>query len=286
MTTTNDPSTIGSASSPGRVPALLAHPPAPGTSLWVHAHPQEGSLNDQLFRAGTAALARRGEVLRSDLYRQGFDPVLRTQDAGDRAADRGNLASRIAQAHADGQIPGAVREEQRKLAAAELLVLQFPLWWYGTPAILKGWLDRVLTEGFAYGDMDPELAVPRRYGDGGLAGRRALVVVTAGEDPASIGPRGISGDIESLLFPLTHGTLWYVGIEVLDIHLVTDADALGADGVAREVDRLRERLDGIDAERPVPFRSLREGDYRGTRALREDLLPGRVDLGIHRQLSR
>ncbi|WP_114856159.1 NAD(P)H-dependent oxidoreductase [Brachybacterium sp. YJGR34] len=266
--------------------APLSHAPTPGTSLWVHAHPQQGSLNDQLFRAGAAALAHRGEVLTSDLYPQGFDPVLRTEDAGHLAADPGNLSLRISAAHAAGRIPAQVLQEQRKLAAAELLVLQFPLWWYGMPAILKGWLDRVLTDGFAYGDMDRELGVPRRYGDGGLTGRRALVIVTAGEDAASIGPRGISGDIESLMFPLTHGALWYVGIDVLDIHLVTDADGLDADGVAREVDRLRARIEGIDAEAPVPFRTLREGDYRGTRALREDLLPGRHDLGIHRRAVR
>ncbi len=59
-----------------------------------------------------------------------------------------------------------MRAEQDKVAAAELLVLQFPLWWYGPPAVLKGWLDRVLTAGFAFGDVDPVSGVPLRYGDG------------------------------------------------------------------------------------------------------------------------
>lgn len=95
-------------------------------------------------------------------------------------------------------LPSDIREEQAKLAAAELLVFQFPLWWYGPPAILKGWLDRVLTEGFAFGDLDPTLGVPRRFGVGGRVGRRALVVVTAGEDEGSLGTRGISGDLETL----------------------------------------------------------------------------------------
>ena len=259
----------------------IMHPTRPGSALWVYAHPRRGSLNDRLFQEGVGALSARYDVATSDLHAQGFDPVLDDRDLGDLAGKPGNLAELLGEAHDRGQLAADVREEQAKLAAAELLVVQFPLWWYSLPAILKGWFDRVLTSGFAFGDLDPELGVPRRYGDGGLAGRRALVVVTAGEDARSIGPRGISGDLEALLFPLTHGVLWYVGIEALDLHVVHDADGLDAPGADREVERLRERLRTIDTEPAVPFRRLRDGDYQGTRALHPDILPGRTDLGIH-----
>jgi len=261
---------------------MIENPPTPGTALWVHAHPRQPSLGNHLFRAGTEALSATHEVLTSDLYTQGFDPVLSTRDLGDLADTPGNIAEQVGETFAAGQLPGDVRAEQAKLAAAELLVIQFPLWWYGLPAILKGWFDRVLTAGFAYGDMDPELGVPRRYGDGGLTGRKALVVVTAGEDERTIGPRGISGDIDSLLFPLTHGTLWYTGIETLDLHVITDADGLDAAAVERETERLRSRIASLSTETVTPYRRLRDGDYQGTRALRDDLAPGRTDLGIHR----
>lgn len=259
----------------------IEHPPEPGSALWVYAHPRRGSFNDHLFGAGAKELAQRYAVSTSDLYEQGFDPALGEGDLGQLAGRPGNIGVLAGEAYAAGRIPADVREEQAKLAAAELLVVQFPLWWYGPPAILKGWFDRVLTSGFAYGDLDPELGVPRRYGDGGLAGRRALVIVTVGEDERSVGPRGISGDLESLLFPLTHGTLWYVGIETVDLHVVYDADDLSARDVDREVRRLTERLATVDVEPTRPFRRLRDGDYRETRALRDDLLPGRTDLGIH-----
>ena len=258
----------------------ITHPPGTGNALWVYAHPRQESLNAQLLQAGTDALAADYRVQTSDLYGQGFDPVLSDRDLGGLATKPGNIAELAGEAYTRGELPADLRDEQAKLAAAELLVLQFPLWWYGPPAILKGWFDRVLTSGFAYGDVDDE-GRPRRYGDGGLAGRRALIVVTAGEDAASIGPRGISGDIESLLFPITHGVLWYVGIDVLDLHVIHDADSLDAAAVERETTRLRERLRTVGTELPVPFRRLRDGDYRGTRALQEDLLPGRTDLGIH-----
>jgi NAD(P)H dehydrogenase (quinone) len=259
----------------------IAHPPKPGTALWVYAHPRRDSLNDRLLQAGTKALSQRYEVAVSDLYAQGFDPVLSSRDLGDLADRPGNIAELAGEAYAAGTLPADVRDEQAKIAAAELLVLQFPLWWYGPPAILKGWFDRVLTSGFAYGDDDPELGVPRRYGDGGLVGRKALVVVTAGEDERSIGPRGISGDLDSLLFPITHGVLWYVGIETLGLHVVHDADSLGAEGVEQQADRLATRLGGIADEPARRFRRLRDGDYANTRALREDLAPGRTDLSIH-----
>ncbi|KHO25051.1 NAD(P)H-dependent oxidoreductase [Mycolicibacterium setense] len=259
----------------------ITHPPKPGTALWLYAHPRRGSLNDRLFQAGTEALSAQYEVMISDLHAQEFDPVLSDRDFGEPAGKPGNIVELAGEAYSRGQLPADVREEQAKLAAAELLVVQFPLWWYGPPAILKGWFDRVLTNGFAYGDLDPDLGVPRRYGDGGLIGRRALIVVTAGEDARSIGPRGISGDLESLLFPLIHGTLWYVGIETLDLHVIHDADGLEAADVDLEAQRLQERLRTIGTEPVRRFRRLRDGDYQETRALRGDLLPGRTDLGIH-----
>ena len=259
----------------------INHPPTPGTALWVTAHPRAESLNGRLFREGVDALSSRYEVATSNLCAQGFYPVLGDGDLGDLACVPGNLAEQAGEAYDAGQLPSEVRAEQTKLAAAELLVLQFPLWWYGPPAILKGWFDRVFTAGFAYGDQDPELGVPRRYGDGGLVGRRALVVVTAGEDDGSIGPRGISGDIDSLLFPITHGVLWYTGIETLELHVVYDADTLDPARAEQEIKRLRERLGSLDTETPRRFRTLRDGDYRGIRALRPDILPGRIDFGIH-----
>ncbi|GAB7051225.1 NAD(P)H-dependent oxidoreductase [Catenuloplanes indicus] len=259
----------------------ITHPPKPGTAHWIYAHPRRGSLNDRLFQAGTEELAIRYDVATSDLNAQGFDPVLGERDLGDLAAKPGNIAVLAGEAYAENQLPADIRAEQAKIAAAELVVVQFPLWWYGMPAILKGWFDRVLTAGFAYGDDDPEHGVPRRYGDGGLTGRRALVVVTAGDDAGTLGPRGISGDLESLLFPLTHGILWYVGIETLDLHVVHDADTLDAAAVDHEIARLRKRLHTVGTETPIRFRRLRDGDYRETRALRADLYPGRTDLGIH-----
>ncbi|GGA75271.1 ribosyldihydronicotinamide dehydrogenase [Pseudoclavibacter endophyticus] len=258
----------------------ISHPPTPGTALWLYAHPRPDSLNGRIFREGVDTLAGQRNVLTSDLYAQGFDPVLRESDLGQLSGTHGNFAELLGDAYTQGQLALDVRAEQRKVAEAELLIIQFPLWWYGMPAILKGWIDRVLTAGFAFGDLD-ETGLPRRYGDGGLVGRKALIIVTAGEDGRSLGSRGISGDLDTLLFPLTHGVLWYSGVASYDLHVITDADGLDDDAVARELRRLRRRLSGIAEEPARLFRNLRDGEYRGTRALRADLAPGRTDLNVH-----
>ncbi|MFD0427747.1 NAD(P)H-dependent oxidoreductase [Streptomyces zhihengii] len=102
----------------------------------------------------------------------GWDPVVTAADYPDHTG-RLIVADASHEALASGRIAPEVRAEQEKLLRADALVVQFPLWWYGPPAILKGWFDRVLVKGLGYGTGE-------RYGAGALAGKRALTVVTAG----------------------------------------------------------------------------------------------------------
>lgn len=258
------------------------HEPLPDRAHWVFTHPRENSANRHLLRAGSAALSKQYDVTISDLYAEGFDPALTERDLGSFASASGSVAELTGRAYERGEVEPEVRREQERLAAAELLVLQFPLWWYGPPAMLKGWIDRVLQTGFAQGEFDESTGLPCRYGDGRLLGRRALIIVTAGDDQRTLGPRGLSGDLDSLLFPLTHGALWYVGIETLDLHVVYDADGLDEAGRERQAELLTQRISGLRQEQSRPYRRLLDGDYgRGSRALRDDIFPGRTDLAIH-----
>jgi NAD(P)H dehydrogenase (quinone) len=207
-------------------------------ALWVLAHPDPGSLNAHLRAVGVGALRRAGwDVDESDLYADGWDPVLVTEGGAD------------------------VEAEQARLRDADLLVLQFPLWWYGMPAIMKGWVDRVFEAGFAYDVLDPVTGRARKYGDGGLAGKRALAVVTAGDRPGSLEPRGISGSIEDVLWPLLHGTFWYTGMEALRPHLVTRARDVDTHRLADLGAELTTRLAGVMAEDAIPYLPLSEEYY-------------------------
>ena len=105
--------------------------------LVIYAHPLADSFAAALHQAIVAALRRSGhEVDDCDLYAEGFDPVL-------SAAERRTYNS------PSPDLSG-VAEHVAQLSAAEALVLCFPTWWYGMPAILKGYFDRVWAKGVAF----------------------------------------------------------------------------------------------------------------------------------------
>jgi len=250
-----------------------------GSVLWVHAHPDDASLGHALVRSGVARLRESGtHVAISDLYAMNWNPVLSGADFG--AAPGRTLSERQKNATATGLLTDDIRHEQDALRAADHLVVSFPLWWYGTPAILKGWFDRVFTNGFAFGVRDEHGRV-RRYGDGGLAGRTMLAVVTAGDRAAALGPRGISGSIDHVLWPLLHGTGFYTGMRVLRPHLVASADRLDEEDFLREEHRLHDRLDGLSSESGIPYRPLRGGEYDREHVLVDHVCPGEYGPDVH-----
>lgn len=252
--------------------------------LWVLAHPDPGSLNGRLRDAVLPRLRARGHhVVESDLYRMGFDPVLTAADLTGSPPEPGTPTSTWqAIGHREGRLAEEIRIEQAKLSAADLVVLQFPLWWYGVPAILKGWFDRVLVNGFAFGVRDEATGRVRKYGDGGLVGRRGLVVTTAGDRSSALGPRGISGRPEDVLFPLLHGTFHYTGMEPLEPHVLTSVHHWPAGEFERQVARLVARVDGAEQEEPLRYRSLFGGDYDTDHVLLPRVAPGQVGNDAHR----
>ena len=75
------------------------------------------------------------------------------------------------------------------------MILQYPMWWFSIPAILKGWADRLFTRGFPY--------LPgRKYDTGVLAGELALVSVTTGTSADTYRPDGIDGSLLDILWPV------------------------------------------------------------------------------------
>jgi NAD(P)H dehydrogenase (quinone) len=252
--------------------------------LWIFAHPERRSLNASLRDAGLRALAEDGHTVEvSDLYAMGWKPVV---DADDTSGDGPpSVGERQERAFAEGRLSADIRAEQDKLRRADALVLQFPLWWFGPPAMLKGWFDRVLVQGFAFGLRDAE-GRTRRYGDGGLAGRRALVVTSVGARASGFGPRGVHGAIDDVLFPVQHGVLWYTGMAALPPFVVYGADRMTAARFAEYAAGLQDRLRALPSAAPVPFRCEQGGDYDTDLVLRADLAPGAAGLGVHRSDAR
>ncbi|GAB4085612.1 NAD(P)H-dependent oxidoreductase [Myceligenerans cantabricum] len=243
--------------------------------LWVLAHPEPASLNARLRDAVVPRLRELGHTLvESDLYRMAFDPVLTTADVvGEPPAPGTPVSDWQRTAYDEGRLSADLRAEQAKLRDADLIVLQFPLWWYGVPAILKGWIDRTMVNGFAFGLVDPGTGHVRKYGDGGLAGRRGLAVVSAGDRAGALGPRGVSGHVDDVLWPLLHGTFHYTGTAPLAAHLLSSVHHWPEGQFRREVERLVDRVHHAETESPIPYRTLAGGDYGPDHALRPAVSP-------------
>ena len=178
-------------------------------ALIVHCHPESASFNWALTGVAATTLHQRGfSVDISDLYREGFDPCERAEHYAHRS-DGTVFFPLGEQRHAfeTNTLPVDVQREIARLKTADLVVFQFPVWWHGMPAMLKGWFDRVFVNGGLYtGTM--------RYDRGYFRGRRAICSVTTGAPEIAFGPGCRGGDIERILWS-AHYSLHYMGFHVL-----------------------------------------------------------------------
>jgi NAD(P)H dehydrogenase (quinone) len=203
----------------------------------VHAHPETASFNGAMTRRAVQALGgATHEVVVSDLYAMGFDPVSdRRNFVGVKDPVRFSQQDEESFASAtDGYVP-ALQAEMDKLAWCTDLVLQFPLWWLGMPAILKGWIDRVFAVGRAYGGG--------RWFEGGVfAGKRAMCSVTVGGTPASYSDHGMYLPMSSVLYPIHRGILEFVGFTVLEPFIVFAPRRMSHDERVMHLARYEQRV--------------------------------------------
>jgi NAD(P)H dehydrogenase (quinone) len=142
-----------------------AHLGGVGTTqhLVIVCHPKRGSFTETIAQTYATELRALGhEVAVRDLYRVGFDPVL----------GEGELET-----VGKPVVPAAIRREQDRLAAAGGVAFFYPLWWGFMPAMMKGYIDRVFSSGFAY-DIEGEALVSR------LTGKFAVIFTASGADMA------------------------------------------------------------------------------------------------------
>ncbi len=254
--------------------------------LLVFAHPELRSLNGALRDIAIKELKHQGhEVQVSDLYADGWKSVVDRADFPSLAPKvRFKPAKASGEAFANDSLTPDVKAEQAKLLWADILILQFPLWWFSMPAILKGWVDRVYAYGFAYGVGEhSDKRWGNRYGEGTLAGKRAMLIVTAGGWEEHYAARGINGPIDDLLFPINHGILHYPGYDVLPPFVAYRVDCLNEADFEPIAERLRERMRALTTTPPIPYRRQNGGDYLiPTMQLRSELGdPGATGFALH-----
>jgi NAD(P)H dehydrogenase (quinone) len=130
------------------------------------AHPNPASFNHAVALSFVAGIGEGGGEYRfNDLYQSGFDPLFKGEDFNQFESDRPQPADVVA--------------EQAHLDWAQGLALIYPVWWNEAPAILKGWLDRVLAKGYAY----------EVFEDGSFEGRLRLskvLILNTADNPLEI----------------------------------------------------------------------------------------------------
>ncbi|QND63183.1 NAD(P)H-dependent oxidoreductase [Mesorhizobium loti] len=234
--------------------------------LIVYAHPEAKSFNGAMKDLAVETLTRAGhDVVVSDLYAMGFNPVAGPGDiSGERNdPDFFSLPREQTAAYEVGALSADINAEIDKVKRADFVLFQFPVWWFGMPAMLKGWADRVFARGFAY--------LPgRKYDTGMFKGKLAMVAATTGTSADTYAPDGIDGDILTVLWPIHNGLLRYSGFDVLPPFVAYMPGRVGDDGRKAYLETYRKRLEDIDGTPRLFFHPA--GDYGKNERLKPGVL--------------
>jgi NAD(P)H dehydrogenase (quinone) len=191
---------------------LISHIPLKNPTmkhLIIYAHPNDGSLNHQFLQTIVESLQEKEqEIAVRDLYQLNFNPVLSSEDMkGQRM----------------GIVAEDVKQEQAFISWADHIIFIYPIWWTGMPAIMKGFIDRVFSYGFAY-----------RYDQGVqkglLAGKKTTIINTQGksnEEYASIGMD------KALSLTSDKGIFTYCGFEITNHFYFGNADKASAENIEK-----------------------------------------------------
>ena len=168
--------------------------------LAILAHPRRDSFSGAIFDGLCAGLTAAGHTVEvGDLYGEGFDPLMRAEDY----AQFESLP-----------MPPDVLAEQERIERADALAFVFPVWWWSLPAMLKGWIDRVFSSGWAY-DFTPG------HSRGLLRDRPTLLLCAAGSRESTYRKYGYDAAMRT---QIDIGILGYCGIRDITTEFFYEVD--------------------------------------------------------------
>lgn len=175
--------------------------------LIIYAHPNENSLNSRLLQTVIESLDKEHHDIQiRDLNKIGFNPVFSIEDM------QGQFA---------GQISDDIKTEQEYISRADQITFIYPIWWTGMPAIMKGYIDRVFSYGFAY-----------RYDQGVqkglLKGKKAVIINTHGKSHEEYERMGMD---KALTLTSDNGIFLYSGFEIVQHFFFDRADKVSPEEV-------------------------------------------------------
>ena len=171
-----------------------------------------------------------------DLYQESFDPRFTSED------------------HAHfwgGPVPDEIAAMHRRVEKADRLAFIFPVYWWGMPAMMKGWIDRI----FVYQQTYCQEA---RYECGRFTDKQALLAVTTGDPKCMYEPDGAHGDMLGVLKPIHRGVLAMTGFQVLPPFIAYEPAELSEQERIVLLDQYQSRLENITRDTPLsipPFKN-------------------------------
>ncbi|KAG8437510.1 hypothetical protein GDO86_008278 [Hymenochirus boettgeri] len=226
------------------------------TALLVLAHQEKTSFNYAMNDVALQTLKQRGwNVLESDLYAQKFKSTLSRDDIKGKLKDPNHFkyAVETTLAWKEGRLSRDIVEEQKKIEAADLVIFQFPMYWFGLPSLLKGWVERVFTSGFAY-------SLQEMYSNGPFTNKKAMLSFTTGASESAFSPKGMHGDINAVLWPIQNGILNFCGFQVLPPQISYAVSHIPQEARTEMLENWKKRLENIWEEKPIQYIPVQDFD--------------------------
>lgn len=159
--------------------------------LLIYCNPNSGSFSNAIKNTVAKECQLKGhEIILRDLYEMNFDPILTISEFNEIKT---------------GKIPSDIKIEHELIAEAGLLIVIYPLWWNGPPALLKGYFDRVFSYGFAY-TYNSQGAVK-------LLTNKKVIIFTPNGTPKDVYEK--NGRYDSISQTIDDGLFRFCGVEVV-----------------------------------------------------------------------
>ncbi|MBF4486725.1 NAD(P)H-dependent oxidoreductase [Flavobacterium sp. CSZ] len=193
-------------------------------NLIVYAHPNSGSLNHFFKQTVLESLQESGEAIAlRDLNEINFNPVLSLDDMNGQRM---------------GKVADDVKTEQDFITWADRIVFIYPIWWTGMPAIMKGYIDRVFSYGFAY-------RYEKGVQKGLLRGKKTIIINSHGKSNEEYQAMGMD---KALALTSDTGIFTYCGLEIEQHFYFDKADRASKEGISDWENQIKTTLRFIDKE--------------------------------------
>ncbi len=231
----------------------------------IKAHPEENSFNSSLTKESLKYLKSEGhEVKFNDLYKNSFNPLMSREDFPKKENQPlVQFPNAQLEAYQSDQTSIEIKIEQDNIMWSDIIILQFPLWLYGMPAILKGWCERILSEGFAHRPSENIW-----FNNSKLNKKKLLLSITTNGRKESFSNKGRHGSLDIILWPIIN-SFAYSGFNIIKPFIAFDVVRSSDDQRKIVIQNLKEYLSKINNLPLVEIHNL--DDYKKNGTLKEDI---------------